>query len=240
MANAIIGSAKILRLRRRSAFRSAFWLVFTWPNTAGERLHFSFDTSPICLMAFLRLSLEFLRMGIVVKPMEHFSTFAGGVRAGHHDDSHCGPDHGTILAICPQLITRRLNGAWCEQGNSHFYRACSGRATRADFGYDAESGGCGRGNGAFAFYGVGEYVWSQGWSQPSSSLPVMIYHYAISPVRRLPSASVGSGFRTARSSAFHQRHRAPYYLARSGFRQEITLGYSAITRNRNVHAAAKL
>ncbi|HJY05333.1 MAG TPA: hypothetical protein VJ323_03400, partial [Bryobacteraceae bacterium] len=44
------------------------------------------------------------------------------------------------------------------------------------------------------FTALGNMFWSRGWSQPSASLPVMIYQYAISPYEDYHQQAWAAGF----------------------------------------------
>ena len=71
------------------------------------------------------------------------------------------------------------------------------------------------------FTSFGNRFWSPGWEQPTATLPVMIYTYALGSVRGLAPAGLGGRFCIINSDPCSEYHCAPDSFA-AGARSQVT------------------
>jgi phosphate transport system permease protein len=181
MANAIVGSLKLLLLAAVIGLPTGLMAGVYLAEFGGKTFSFITRYTTDLLNGVPSIVMGIFAYALVVLPVKHFSTFAGGV----------------ALAIMVVPITVR--------STEEFLRAVPGSMregamalgaskwrTIATVVLPAASGGIVTGmllalarvageTAPLLFTAFSNRYWSEGWSQPVASLPVMIYTYAIAP-----------------------------------------------------------
>ncbi len=181
MANAIVGTGKLLLLAAGFGAPVGFLGGVYLAEFAGSRLAFAIRYATDLLNGVPSIVIGIFAYGLVVIPMRHFSALAGGV----------------ALAIMVIPITLRTTeqflravpgslregalalGAskWRTVATVVAPAAARGILTGAILGIARIAGE----TAPLLFTAFGNRYWSAGFSQPTASLPVMIFTYAISP-----------------------------------------------------------
>jgi phosphate transport system permease protein len=181
MANAIVGSLKLLFLAAIMGLPVGLLTGVYLAEFGGKTFAFVVRYTTDLLNGVPSIVIGIFAYSLVVLPVKHFSTLAGGV----------------ALAIMVIPITVR--------STEEFLRAVPGSMREAAMALGASqwktivtvvlpaaSGGILTGmllslarvageTAPLLFTAFSNRYWSQGWGQPIASLPVMIYTYAIAP-----------------------------------------------------------
>jgi phosphate transport system permease protein len=181
MANAIVGSVKLLFLAAIMGLPFGLLAGVYLAEFGGKTFSFVVRYTTDLLNGVPSIVIGIFAYSLVVLPVKHFSTLAGGV----------------ALAIMVIPITVR--------STEEFLRAVPGSLREAAMALGASqwktivtvvlpaaSGGILTGmllalarvageTAPLLFTAFSNRYWSQGWGQPIASLPVMIYTYAIAP-----------------------------------------------------------
>ena len=181
MANAIVGSLKLLFLAAIMGLPVGLLAGVYLAEFGGKTFSFVIRYTTDLLNGVPSIVIGIFAYSLVVLPVKHFSTLAGGV----------------ALAIMVIPITVR--------STEEFLRAVPGSMREAAMALGASkwktivtvvlpaaSGGILTGmllslarvageTAPLLFTAFSNRFWSQGWGQPIASLPVMIYTYAIAP-----------------------------------------------------------
>jgi phosphate transport system permease protein len=181
MANAIVGSAKLLFLATLFGVPVGFLGAIYLAEFSGHKVAFVVRYAADLLNGAPSIVIGIFAYSLVVKPFGHFSTFAGGV----------------ALAIMMVPITlrsteqfllgvpRNLREGAMALGASKWKTiatvivpaAYRGILTAILLAFARVAGE----TAPLLFTALGNDFWSHGLNQPTASLPVMIYDYALAP-----------------------------------------------------------
>jgi phosphate transport system permease protein len=181
MANAMLGSAKLLVLAALIGVPLGFMAGLYVSEFASPIPAFAVRYATDLLNGVPSIVIGIFAYTIVVLPMKHFSTLAGGIALG--------------IMMIPVTV----------RGTEEFLRAVPGSLREASLALGAPQWmtivrvvvpaasrgiltaimlGLARVAGETApllFTALNNRYWSPGWNEPSASLPVMIFTYAIAP-----------------------------------------------------------
>lgn len=181
MANAIVGSAKLLALATFIGVPIGFFGAIYLAEFSGSTIAFIVRYAADLLNGVPSIVIGIFAYTLVVLPFKHFSTFAGGVALG-------------IMMIPITLrsteefllgVPRALREAAMALGASKWKTiatvivpaAYRGILTAILLAFARVAGE----TAPLLFTAFGNRYWSPGWNQPTSSLPVMVFTYAVSP-----------------------------------------------------------
>lgn len=181
MANAIVGSLKLLFLAAIMGLPIGLLTGVYLAEFGGKTFSFVVRYTTDLLNGVPSIVIGIFAYSLVVLPVKHFSTLAGGV----------------ALAVMVIPITVRSTEEFLRAvpGNMREAAMALGASkwkTIATVVLPAASGGILTGmllslarvageTAPLLFTAFSNRFWSQGWEQPIASLPVMIYTYAIAP-----------------------------------------------------------
>jgi phosphate transport system permease protein len=181
MANAIVGSLKLLFLAAIMGLPVGLLAGVYLAEFGGKTFSFVIRYTTDLLNGVPSIVIGIFAYSLVVLPVKHFSTLAGGV----------------ALAVMVIPITVRSTEEFLRAvpGNMREAAMALGASkwkTIATVVLPAASGGILTGmllslarvageTAPLLFTAFSNRFWSQGWEQPIASLPVMIYTYAIAP-----------------------------------------------------------
>ncbi len=181
MANAIVGSAKLLLVASLVGVPIGFFGGVYLAEFGGRTFAFLVRYTTDLLNGVPSIVIGIFAYTIVVLPMRHFSTLAGGVALG--------------LMMIPvtlrsteeflRAVPRELREAALALGASKWKTIATVVIPAASRGVlTAILLALARVAGETApllFTAFNNRFWSPGWSQPTASLPVMLFTYAIAP-----------------------------------------------------------
>jgi phosphate transport system permease protein len=181
MANAIVGSLKLLLLAALMGLPVGLMAGIYLAEFGGKVFSFVIRYTTDLLNGVPSIVMGIFAYSLVVLPVKHFSTLAGGFALG-------------IMVIpitvrASEEFLRAIPGSLREAAMA---LGASKWRTIATVVLPAASGGIITGmllslarvageTAPLLFTAFGNRFWSPGWGQPTSSLPVMIYTYATGP-----------------------------------------------------------
>jgi phosphate transport system permease protein len=180
-ANAILGSAKLLLLASAIGipigFMGGVYLAEFGGNTAGFIVRYMTDL----LNGVPSIVMGIFVYALIVLPMRHFSTFAGGVALGIMMIPIAVRSTEEFLRAVPNSLREGALalGAtkWKSVATVVIPAAMRGIMTGIMLDLARVAGE----TAPLLFTALNNQFWSPGWNQPTASLPVMIYTRAISP-----------------------------------------------------------
>ena len=181
MANALVGSAKLLLIAALTGLPVGFMAGLYVNEFAGPRMAHTVRYAADLLNGVPSIVIGIFVYTLVVLPMQHFSTLAGGLALGIMMIPVMTRSTEEFLRAVPQSL-REASLALGASRTATITRVVVPAATRGIV--TAAMLGLARVAGETApllFTALNNRFWSEGWNQPSASLPVMIFTYAIAP-----------------------------------------------------------
>ena len=198
MANAIIGSLKLLLLAAVIGLPIGLLAGVYLAEFGGKTFSFVIRYTTDILNGVPSMVIGIFAYARGGSAGQAFFNIRGRGRLGSDGDSHHRPKHRRVPARRSGKPPRGCHGSRREQMADDCNRgvACGSRAVlllACSWLWRASPARLPR----FCSQLSTTSIWSPGWGQPTASLPVVIYTYALSAVRRLAPASVGCGARVA-------------------------------------------
>jgi phosphate transport system permease protein len=181
MANAIVGSLKLLLLAAVTGLPVGLLAGIYLAEFGGRTFGFLVRYTTDLLNGVPSIVMGIFAYSLVVIPMRHFSTLAGGVALGI-----------MVIPITLRSTEEFLRSVPGSLREGAMALGASKWKTIATVVLPAARAGIVTGmllalarvageTAPLLFTAFGNQFWSPGWNQPIASLPVMIYTYAIAP-----------------------------------------------------------
>ncbi|HTK82890.1 MAG TPA: phosphate ABC transporter permease PstA [Bacteroidota bacterium] len=181
MANAIVGSAKVLLLGSLIGVPIGFLGGVYLNEYGGSVMAFIIRYATDLLNGVPSIVIGIVVYALVVLPMKHFSALAGGVALGIMMIPIAVRSTEEFLHAVPSSLREAAValGApkWKAVVTVVIPAAMRGIITGIMLNFARVAGE----TAPLLFTALNNQFWSNGWSQPTASLPVMIFAYAISP-----------------------------------------------------------
>ena len=181
MANAILGSAKLLVLACLLGVPIGFLGAIYLAEFSGPKLAFVVRYASDLLNGVPSIVIGIFAYSLVVLPFKHFSTFAGGFALGLMMIPITLRSTEEFLRAVPNSLREGAMalGAskWRTISTVIIPAAYRGILTAVLLAFARVAGE----TAPLLFTAFGNRFWSPGWNQPTASLPVMIFTYAIAP-----------------------------------------------------------
>jgi phosphate transport system permease protein len=181
MANAIVGSAKLLLLASLIGVPIGFFGAIYLAEFSGGTIAFIVRYAADLLNGVPSIVIGIFAYSLVVLPFKHFSTFAGGFALGLMMIPVTLRSTEEFLRAVPNALREGAMalGAskWKTIATIIVPAAYRGILTAILLAFARVAGE----TAPLLFTAFGNRFWSPGWSQPTASLPVMIFTYAIAP-----------------------------------------------------------
>lgn len=181
MANALLGSAKLLLLAALVGVPLGFMAGLYIAEFASPGPAFALRYATDLLNGVPSIVIGIVAYTLVVLPMHHFSTIAGGVAlAIMMVPVTVRGTEEFLRAVPPSLREASLAlGAtrWITIARVVVPAASRGILTAVMLGLARVAGE----TAPLLFTALNNRFWSHGWTEPTASLPVMIFTYAIAP-----------------------------------------------------------
>jgi phosphate transport system permease protein len=194
MANAIVGSAKVLLLATAIGipigFVGGIYLSEYSQRSAAFVIRYVTDL----LNGVPSIVIGIVVYGLVVRRMGHFSTFAGGVALGIMMIPISVRSTEEFLLAVPQSL-REASLALGAPKWKTIVRVVIPAAMRGIIsGTMLDIARVAGETAPLLFTALGNQFWSSGWNEPTATLPVMIYNYAIGPYEDWHRQAWAAGF----------------------------------------------
>jgi phosphate transport system permease protein len=181
MANAIVGSFKLLALASLIGLPIGFFGGVYLAEFGGKTFSFLVRYATDLLNGVPSIVIGIFAYGLFVLPMKHFSTLAGGFALGIMMIPIAVRSTEEFLRAVPN----RLRDAALALGSSKWraiVRVVIPAAMRGIVtGILLDLARVAGETAPLLFTAFSNRFWSPGWNQPTASLPVMIFTYAIAP-----------------------------------------------------------
>ncbi len=181
MANAIIGSAKLLLLASLFGVPIGFFGAIYLAEFSGSSIAFIVRYAADLLNGVPSIVIGIFAYGLVVLPFKHFSTLAGGFALGLMMIPITLRSTEEFLNAVPRALREAAMalGAskWKTIATVIVPAAYRGILTAVLLAFARVAGE----TAPLLFTAFSNRYWSHGWNEPTASLPVMIFTYAIAP-----------------------------------------------------------
>ena len=181
MANAIVGSAKLLLLATLFGVPIGFLGAVYLAEFSGSKVAFVVRYAADLLNGAPSIVIGIFAFSIAVHPFKHFSTLAGGFALGVMMVPITLRSTEQFLLDVPRTLREGAMalGAskWKTITTVIVPAAYRGILTAVLLAFARVAGE----TAPLLFTAFGNRFWSPGWNQPTASLPVMIFTYAIAP-----------------------------------------------------------
>jgi phosphate transport system permease protein len=181
MANAIVGSAKLLLLASLIGVPIGFFGAIYLAEFSGGTTAFVIRYAADLLNGVPSIVIGIFAYGLLVLPFKHFSTVAGGFALGLMMIPVTLRSTEEFLRGVPRALREAAMalGAskWKTVATVIVPAAYRGILTAVLLAFARVAGE----TAPLLFTAFGNRFWSPGWDQPTASLPVMIFTYAIAP-----------------------------------------------------------
>jgi len=181
MANAIVGSAKLLLLASLLGVPIGFFGAIYLAEFSGGTIAFVVRYAADLLNGVPSIVIGIFAYSLVVLPFKHFSTLAGGFALGLMMIPITLRSTEEFLRAVPRALregSMALGASqWKTIASVVVPAAYRGILTAILLAFARVAGE----TAPLLFTALGNRFWSPGWNQPTASLPVMIFTYAISP-----------------------------------------------------------
>ena len=181
MANAIVGSAKLLLLASAFGIPIGFLGGVYLAEFGGQTFSFVVRYTADLLNGVPSIVMGIFAFTVVVLPMKHFSTLAGSLALGVMMIPIAVRSTEEALRTVPLMLREGAlalgASKWKTIATVAVPAARKGIITGIVLDIARVSGE----TAPLLFTAFSNRFWSRGWNQPTASLPVMVYTYAISP-----------------------------------------------------------
>src|SRR5499425_3612532 len=181
MANAIVGSAKLLLLASLFGVPIGFFGAIYLAEFSGSKTAFVVRYAADLLNGVPSIVIGIFAYALVVLPFKHFSAYAGGFALGVMMIPITLRSTEEFLLGVPNTLREAAMalGAskWKTIATVIVPAAYRGILTAILLAFARVAGE----TAPLLFTAFGNRYWSPGWNQPTSSLPVMVFTYAVSP-----------------------------------------------------------
>ncbi|PYT75781.1 MAG: phosphate ABC transporter permease PtsA [Acidobacteria bacterium] len=181
MANAIVGSAKLLMLAMLVGVPIGFLGAIYLAEFSGTATAFIVRYAADLLNGVPSIVIGIFAYSLAVLPFKHFSTFAGGFALGLMMIPITLRSTEEFLRSVPVSLREGAMALGASKWKTIVTvivpSAYRGILTTILLAFARVAGE----TAPLLFTALGNRFWSPGWGQPTASLPVAIYNYAISP-----------------------------------------------------------
>ncbi len=181
MANAILGSAKLLLLASLFGVPIGFFGAIYLAEFSGGTIAFIVRYAADLLNGVPSIVIGIFAYTLVVLPFKHFSTLAGGFALGLMMIPITLRSTEEFLRAVPGPLREGAMALGASKSRTIATvivpAAYRGILTAILLAFARVAGE----TAPLLFTAFGNRFWSPGWSQPTASLPVMIFTYAIAP-----------------------------------------------------------
>lgn len=181
MANAILGSGKVLLLATAIGIPIGFLGGVYLSEYSQKTTAFVIRYTTDLLNGVPSIVIGIVVYGLVVHPMRHFSTFAGGVALGIMMIPISVRSTEEFLLAVPQSLREAALALGAPKWRVIVTVVIPAAMRGIISGTMLDVARVAGETAPLLFTALGNQFWSPGWNQPTATLPVMIYNYALGP-----------------------------------------------------------
>lgn len=181
MANAILGSGKVLLLATAIGIPIGFLGGVYLSEYSQKSIAFVIRYTTDLLNGVPSIVIGIVVYGLVVHPMGHFSTLAGGVALGIMMIPISVRSTEEFLLAVPQSLREAALALGAPKWKAIVTVVIPAAMRGIISGTMLDLARVAGETAPLLFTALGNQFWSPGWNQPTATLPVMIYTYAIAP-----------------------------------------------------------
>jgi phosphate transport system permease protein len=181
MANALVGSAKLLLLASLVGVPVGFMAGVYLSEFGGATMSSLIRYTTDLLNGVPSIVMGIFAYTVVVLPMRHFSALAGGLALGVMMIPIAVRSTDEFLHAVPQTLREGAMALGASKWRAVATVVIPAAARGIITGIILDLARVAGETAPLLFTAFGNRFWSSGWNQPTSSLPVMIYTYALSP-----------------------------------------------------------
>lgn len=181
MANAIVGTGKLLLIASLTGVPIGFMAGVYLAEFGGSLMSFLVRYTTDLLNGVPSIVVGIFAYTVIVLPMRHFSTLAGGVALGIMMIPIAVRSTEEFLRAVPQTLREGAMALGASKWKAIVTVVVPAAARGIITGIMLDLARVAGETAPLLFTAFNNRFWSAGWNQPISSLPVMIFTYAISP-----------------------------------------------------------
>jgi phosphate transport system permease protein len=181
MANAIVGSAKLLLLASLIGMPIGVLAAVYLAEFGGKTFSFIVRYTTDLLNGVPSIVIGIFAYALVVIPMKHFSTLAGGFALGIMMIPIAVRSTEEFLRAVPRSLREGAMALGASKWKTILTVIVPAAVQGIITGLMLDVARVAGETAPLLFTAFSNRFWSPGWNQPIASLPVMIYTYAISP-----------------------------------------------------------
>ena len=181
MANAIVGSAKLLLLAALTGVPVGFFGGVYLSEFGGKTFAFLVRYTTDLLNGVPSIVMGIFAYTVAVLPMRHFSTLAGGLALGVMMIPIAVRSTEEFLRAIPTALREGALALGASKWKTIVKVVIPAAAGGIVTGIMLDLARVAGETAPLIFTSFNNRFWSSGWNQPIASLPVMIYTYALGP-----------------------------------------------------------
>jgi len=181
MANAIVGSAKLLLLAMLTGVPVGFMGGVYLAEFGGKTFSFLVRYTTDLLNGVPSIVMGIFAYTMIVLPMKHFSTLAGGLALGVMMIPIAVRSTEEFLRAVPQSLREAALAVGASKWKAVVTVVIPAAFRGILTGIVLDVARVAGETAPLLFTSFNNRFWSPGWDQPTASLPVMIFTYAIAP-----------------------------------------------------------
>ncbi len=194
MANAIVGSGKVLLLATLIGVPIGFLSGVYLAEYSGRSFAFVVRYTVDLLNGVPSIVIGIVAYALVVRPMSHYSTLAGGIALGIMMIPIAVRTTEEFLLAVPNSMREGAMALGATKAATIFTVIVPAAISGLTSGMMLNLARVAGETAPLLFTALGNMFWSRGWDHPTATLPVMIYNYAISPEPDLHEQAWAAGF----------------------------------------------
>jgi phosphate transport system permease protein len=194
MANAIVGSAKLLLLAMAVGVPIGFLGGVYLAEFGGSTFSFVIRYVTDLLNGVPSIVIGIFAYTLIVLPQKHFSTLAGGLGLGVMMIPIAVRSSEEFLRAVPNSLREAAMALGASKARAILTVVIPAAKNGIMTGIMLNLARVAGETAPLLFTSFGNRYWSPGWEQPTSALPVMIFTYAISPYEDWHQQAWSAGF----------------------------------------------
>lgn len=194
MANAIVGSAKVLLIAMGIGIPVGMLAGIYLSEYSGKAFAVVIRYTVDLLNGVPSIVMGIVGYALVVRPMKHFSALAGGVALGVMMIPIAVRTTEEFLRAVPNSMREGAMALGATKAQTIFTVVVPAAILGLVSGMMLNLARVAGETAPLLFTALGNMFWSKGWLEPVATLPVMIYSYAVAPDEDLHQQAWAAGF----------------------------------------------
>jgi phosphate transport system permease protein len=194
MANAILGSAKLLLLATLIGVPIGFLGGVYLAEFGGTSFSFVVRYTTDLLNGVPSIVMGIFAYTMIVVPQKHFSTLAGGIALGVMMIPIAIRSSEEFLRAVPLSLREAAMALGASKAKAIFTVVIPAAKAGITTGIMLNLARVAGETAPLLFTSLSNRFWSPGWEQPTAALPVMIFNYAVAPYDDWHQQAWSAGF----------------------------------------------